>query len=319
VTTAPKPAQIPETWEQDVVLAPFTSWKVGGPARFFSQPSDPSALASDLRAAADAGLAVFILGGGSNILIAGDGFDGLVVRYRDRSVRLQVDDGGGSARLRAGAHAPFAGTARAMAYRGWAGLEWAEGIPGTIGGAIAGNAGAYGGDVSQVLLLADLLIRGSRREVWTVDAFAFAYRRSRLRRMPPGEAVVLTGEFHLRREDPGSLRMRMAEFSTRRRSATPAGQSCGSVFRNPEGDASGRIIDGLGLKGTRCGGAAVSLQHGNYILNDGTATAAEILRLIRQVRDLVLERTGVRLVPEIQFMGFSDADLDGLVDPAPDV
>jgi UDP-N-acetylmuramate dehydrogenase len=308
--------QIPETWERTVPLAPFTSWKIGGPARFLSQPSDPPSLASDLRAASDLDLPVFPLGGGSNLLISDEGFAGLVIRYMDKSVRLRIrEEDEETAVLKVGTHAPLAGTARAMAYRGWQGLEWAEGIPGTVGGAIVGNAGAYGGNIAQSLIQAEVFLEGARREVWPAQKLQFSYRRSMLRDLPPGHAIILSGEFLLRRDDPKRLRQQMDEIAARRRKGTPAGLSCGSVFRNPPGDAAGRLIDGAGLKGARCGGAHVSEDHANYILNDASATARDVLTLIRTVRDRVRDETGVTLIPEIRFVGFPPNEVDDLTHP----
>jgi UDP-N-acetylmuramate dehydrogenase len=311
----PPETKIPPHWRRDVPLAPLTAWKVGGPARFLSEPADPSALAHDLRIAGDLGLPVFLLGGGSNLLVADEGFPGLVLRYRDRALRLEVSrENPQAAHLRVAAGAPLAGTARAMAYKGWAGLEWAEGIPGTIGGAVAGNAGAYGGEIARVLEEAEVLVGASRREVWPAEAFRFGYRTSRIRELPSGQAVILSATFRLHREDPTGLRERMERFARRRRATTPTGQTCGSVFRNPPGDAAGRLIEAAGLKGHAVGGARVAREHANYILNEGTATAQDILELIRHVRDEVLRRFQVRLVPEVQFVGFPDdvlADLSG--------
>jgi UDP-N-acetylmuramate dehydrogenase len=312
----PLDKQVPETWRRDVPLAPFTSWKIGGSARYFSQPADPPTLASELRAASDLDLPVFPLGGGTNLLISDAGFPGLVVRYMDKSMRLQIrEEDEETAILRVGAHAPFAGTARAMALRGWRGLEWAEGIPGTIGGAVVGNAGAYGGEISHILIEAEVLSEGSRREVWPVDKLQYTYRRSFLRDLPPGRVIVLGAEFLLRRGDTQQLRRQMDEIARRRRKATPAGQSCGSVFRNPPGDAAGRLVDSLGLKGARCGGARVSEEHANYILNDGSATARDVLTLMRTIRDKVKAKTGVTLIPEIQLVGFPEEDVEDLIHP----
>jgi UDP-N-acetylmuramate dehydrogenase len=274
-------------------------------------------LASELRAASDLDLPVFPLGGGSNVLISDEGFPGLVVRYMDKSMRLQIrEEDESTAILRVGAHAPFAGTARAMALRGWGGLEWAEGIPGTIGGAIVGNAGAYGGEISKILIEVEVLSEGSRREVWPADRLQYTYRRSFLRDLPPGRVIVMGGEFLLRRGDPQDLRRQMDEIAKRRRKTTPAGPSCGSVFRNPPGDAAGRLIDSLGFKGTRCGGAYVSDDHANYILNDGTASARDVLTLIRAIRDKVRADLGITLIPEIRFVGFPEEDVNDLIQPA---
>ncbi|MBU1699636.1 MAG: UDP-N-acetylmuramate dehydrogenase [Candidatus Eisenbacteria bacterium] len=305
--------EIPSHWRKDVSLASFTSWRIGGPALYFAEPPDPSSLASDLRAGFDLQLPVFFIGGGSNILISDRGFPGLVVRYRDRSIRLHVEEDGRSARLRAGANAALAGTARAMAYRGWAGLEWAEGIPGTIGGAIVGNAGAFGGDISQVLLRLEILEKASKIIQWDPDRLSYGYRTSALKENPSGDVLVLTGEFLLQSENPTELRRRMVHFSHKRRRSTPAKASCGSVFKNPPGEAAGRLIESSGLKGKICGNMMVSDIHANYIVNQGDGKAVEALSLIRQVRDTVFEKTGIVLRPEIRFIGFEEDDIGDIL------
>lgn len=256
--------------------------------------------------AAERELACFVLGGGTNVLLRDEGFPGVVVRYR--ASELRIEEIGESARVWVASGAPMAGTARRLAGQGWAGLEWAEGLPGTIGGAVFGNAGCYGGDIASALARAWLLLNGEVVE-WPVERFAYGYRTSRLKEWArPGLSVqvgpvVLAAEFTLRRADRHELAGRMEQTATARRSKTPAGQSCGSVFKNPPGDSAGRLIEAVGLKGTRIGNAEISHKHANYIINCGGASSDDVLRLIDLAREQVLRQTGVALELEVQVVG----------------
>ena len=296
-------------------LARYTSWKIGGPAHYFADVYAPQQLVEALAWAHVHALPVFVLGGGSNTLVADHGFAGLVVRYRAQDV--QIDERGDTALARIDAGAPMAGTVRRLARQGYAGLEWAEGLPGTIGGALYGNAGCYGGDVAAALVRAWLLVDGETQE-WPVARFAYGYRTSALKRAgvrgqgsgvssdtPNPEhrtpnPIVLAAEFALHRADPAALLMDMTQTSEQRRGKTPSGQSCGSVFKNPAGDSAGRLIEAAGLKGTRRGGAEIAEQHANYIVNRGGATSADVLALIDLARERVAKEFGVTLELEVQ-------------------
>jgi len=287
-------------------LAPYTSWRIGGPARYFVQVTGTADLASTLAWAEQRNLPVFVLGGGSNILVRDSGFDGLVIRIRSHEVRLEANGDTASVIVEAGA--PMAGTARRLARQGWSGLEWAEGLPGTIGGALYGNAGCYGGDIATSLERAWVLVQGETQE-WSVDRFAFGYRTSALKQMHAASAqwrerpIVLAAAFRLHRDDLTALAQRMERTSNERRSKTPWGASCGSVFKNPPGDSAGRLIEAAGLKGTRIGNAEIALRHANYIINLGGASSDDVLRLIDLARERVLAISGIELELEIQIVG----------------
>ncbi|HEU5086268.1 MAG TPA: UDP-N-acetylmuramate dehydrogenase, partial [Roseiflexaceae bacterium] len=204
------------------------------------------------------------------------------------------------------AGAPTAGTARRLAHQGWAGLEWAEGLPGTIGGALYGNAGCYGGDMASVLQRAWLLV-GDDVQEWPVERFAYGYRTSMLKRADHDGAwatkpIVLAAEFAVRRADAREIEARMEQTAATRRSKTPAGQSCGSVFKNPPGDSAGRLIEAAGLKGHRVGSAEISAKHANYIVNLGGASSADVLRLTEIARERVHAEFGVTLELEVQLL-----------------
>jgi UDP-N-acetylmuramate dehydrogenase len=299
-------------------LARYTSWKIGGPARYFAESATADELRAALAWARERGLPVHLLGGGTNTLVRDSGFPGLVLRYRAQGVRLEPR--GDEARAIVEAGALTAGLARRLARQGWAGLHWAEGLPGTVGGALYGNAGCYGGDIAGALVRAWLLVDGAIDE-WPAARMGYGYRTSVLKdrrwaaedggatthnrrpmtdhRPPP---VVVAAEFALTRADPEALAAEMARTAAARRSKTPAGQSCGSVFKNPPGDSAGRLIEAAGLKGRRIGGAEIAAKHGNYIVNRGGATSDDVLRLIDLVRGDVLRQFGVELELEVQIL-----------------
>jgi UDP-N-acetylmuramate dehydrogenase len=287
------------------LLAKYTSWRIGGPARALANPTTPDELRAAIAWAQERDLPLCILGGGTNVLVRDGGFPGLVLRYRAQDVR--ISDGGSEARVWVAAGAPMAGTARRLAAQGWGGLQWAEGLPGTVGGAVFGNAGCYGGDIAAVLTRAWLLLDGEVVE-WPVERFTYAYRASALRPSVPGmaptvEAIVVAAEFGLTRADPQELAEQMRRIAAERRSKTPVGSSCGSVFKNPPGESAGRLIEAAGLKGTRIGGAEISPKHANYIVNCGGASSDDVLRLIELARARVLKEFGVELELEVQIVG----------------
>ncbi len=199
--------------------------------------------------------------------------------------------------------------ARQAARHGLSGLEWAAGIPGTIGGAVYGNAGAHGSDMASNLLVAEILhckelmqTGSSNREHWSVEKLDLAYRSSRLKRSP-GRDVVLAALLRLQPGDPAVIRAKMDELVANRRRTQPPGASLGSMFKNPPGDYAGRLIEAAGLKGLTSGGAQISSVHANFFINLGAATAADFADLVRQARQAVLEQFGVELELEIEMLG----------------
>lgn len=279
-----------------------TSWRAGGPARYYGEPAtaeEARRLAAWARAQS---MPLVWLGRGTNTLVVDEGFPGLVAVYRAQG--WQLDEAGDTALLRVEAGAPMAGLARRLSAMGWAGLAWAEGLPGTVGGAVVGNAGCYGGDVAGIFHRAEILVAGSV-EMWTPERMGFGYRTSALKRValdvaePP---LVLAVSFRLTRGDPAELAATMATIAAQRKSKTPAGSSCGSVFKNPPGDSAGRLIEAAGLKGRRVGNAVISPAHANYIVNTGGAAAADILALITMARSEVLRQFGVALDLEVRIL-----------------
>ncbi len=276
-----------------------TSWRAGGAARLYAEPTSVAEARALAAWARERGLPLIWAGRGTNMLVRDAGFPGLIAAYRAQSWRL--DEVGDTALLHVEAGAPMAGTARRLAAMGWDGLTWAEGLPGTIGGAVFGNAGCYGGDTAGVLQSAELLIDGEI-QTWPVERLEYGYRTSALKTAESGiiPPLVVAATFRLTRGDPAELAARMAAIAAERKGKTPAGSSCGSVFKNPPGESAGRLVELAGLKGRRAGGAQISPLHGNYIVNTGGATAADILELIELIRETVRERFGIALELEVR-------------------
>jgi UDP-N-acetylmuramate dehydrogenase len=281
-------------------LAPLTTFRIGGPASLYVEPESEGDLVACARAVRETSVPVAILGKGSNVLVADGGFRGLVVRL-GRSYRWAAREG---ERLRSGAAMPLPALAGVALSHGLSGLEFGVAIPGSVGGAVAMNAGAHGGDVAGVLEAVDVfeLSVGTSRRIAASDV-GFAYRRSGL--VP--DALVVGATVELSGDDPARIRERMDDARERRRRTQPLAEAnCGSVFKNPPGDHAGRLVDEAGGKGLSIGGASVSTKHANFIVTSEGATAADVLALIRTVQELVAERSGVRLEPEVRLVG----DLD---------
>jgi UDP-N-acetylmuramate dehydrogenase len=284
----------------DEPMARHTSLRVGGPADLLVSPETDDELALVVRSAASAGVRVTVLGGGSNILVGDGGVRGVVVKLGRgfRHVEWTAVEGG--AQVRAGAAVHVGRLARAAVGRGLAGLEYAEGIPGTVGGALFMNAGAYGGELSATVDAAWGVSAAGDPVALDAATLAFRYRQTEL----PSGFIVTTVRFRLRAEAPETVRTRMAEVRDRRLASQPQGSpSAGSVFKNPEGDHAGRLIEVAGLKGARIGRARISERHANFIVNEGGARACDVKALIDLAQRVVWERSGVWLEPEVRLVG----------------
>jgi UDP-N-acetylmuramate dehydrogenase len=277
-------------------LARHTTFAVGGPADYFAVAESASDLAELLSASASADIPATVLGEGSNVLIGDDGVRGLVIHNRSAHVESLSES-----RLRAESGILMGRLAHWGAENGLAGLEFGVGIPGTLGGSIFGNAGCFGVEIKDVLVQAEVW-SGGDHETYFNDDFDFAYRSSALQTMP-GTPVVLGAVLKATEDQPDAIRQRMTELSRRRRDSQPAERSAGSIFRNPPGDHAGRLVEEAGLKGTQNGDAQISDLHANFIVNRGSATAAEIAALIDCARMTVAARSGVELEVEIRFIG----------------
>lgn len=300
---------------KDEPLAKHTTFRIGGPAEWFAAATMPEQLEALSDVALEHGVPLTILGGGSNLLISDAGVRGLVVANQTRwhGPGAEVREQWRHPALRADqwvaeSGVMLAGLARSTTRMGLAGLEWAISIPGTVAGAVIGNAGAHGSDTAANLAWVLVHYPGCSREVLSRDDLHYVYRSSRLREqlLDPKEErkpVVLAAGFDLPQGDPEVLMRRADENLARRRASQPVEPSAGSIFRNPTGDFAGRLIESLGMKGHQIGGAQVSPRHANFIINTGGATAADVLALINLLRRRVFDATGRLLTPEILFLG----------------
>ncbi len=291
--------------QRGVPLDRFTSARVGGTAEILLEVESADELAQAATLLWSEGVAWKILGGGSNVLVSDSGVRGVVVVNRARKVRFDEDSDPPTVWAESGAN--FGLVARQAASRGLSGLEWAAGIPGTIGGAVVGNAGAHGGDMAGNLIVATILQRNLEdgvpiRVTWPVKLLEYAYRTSQLKRMS-GQAVVLEAQLRLQRSTPEGVQAKMDEYVSYRRRTQPPGASMGSMFKNPPGDYAGRLIEAAGLKGVQVGDAQISTLHANFFINHGEATAADIYALIELAKRAVAEKFGVHLELEIELVG----------------
>ena len=287
---------------QGVGLQPFTTWKVGGPAEWFAEPGEVDELVSLAAWAQAQGLSLRCIGAGSNLLIADSGLPGLTICNR-RLQGSRLDAASGLVEAEAGE--PIPSLARKAARLGLSGLEWAVGIPGTVGGAVVMNAGAQGGCTAEWLRSVRLLDPANPATPFELEAreLDFAYRHSRFQ----AEAwIVLAATFQLEAgHDPAAITSHTSANLHSRTSTQPYQQpSCGSVFRNPEPQKAGQLIEALGLKGLQIGDAQVSPIHANFIVNIGQASATDIDALIAEVQRRVLASHGLSLHPEVKRLGF---------------
>ncbi len=280
-------------------LSKHTSYRIGGPAEFFAAVEHVDQLCSWVELARELEQPLLVMGQGTNLLVADRGYRGLVIVNRCRDFTVEP----ASHRVRAEAGVSLAHLARQTAENGSGGLEWAIGIPGTVGGAIVNNAGAYEGDMAGVIRLVRILDgRGEIRELAPGDVEP-GYRTSRFRGAASGKEIILSADLQLIPEDTALLRERMNEYTARRRKAQPRGRSAGSVFKNPPGLKAGLLIDEAGLRGRRIGDAQISPKHANYIINRGRARAEDVLRLIDEAQERVRRLCGVDLKLEIELVG----------------
>ncbi len=286
--------------QADFPLARLTTVRTGGPADFFTRPGDEENLVAVLRWAEQEGLPVGVIGSGSNLLIADDGFHGLAVKLDGSLAQIEHE----GERVICGGGYRFPSAAAKTAGWGLSGLEFGVNIPGTTGGAVRMNANAYGGQLARVLEWVDVCTAaGSDRRA--PDQLGFTYRHSNLR---PGE-VVARASFQLEPAEPEEIRATLAEMRDRRREAQPSGiKTFGSTFKNPEderaeGRSAGQLLEAAGCRGLRHGGARFSEKHANFVENDQGATTADVLELMAEGRRRVHERFGVELEPEVQVLG----------------
>ena len=277
-------------------LARHTSFRIGGPADVLVEPGSPNELAQVVRAASESGQPLTVLGAGSNLLVGDGGIRGVVVKLGAGFRRVAWAETG----VAAGAAAQIGKLARAAVARGLSGLEFAEGIPGTVGGALFMNAGAYGGEVGPAVAAVDGVTADGRVETIAGGALSFGYRRSGL----PDGFLVTAVSFRLTPATADAIARRLAELRDHRIASQPQGTAnAGSIFKNPPGHTAGRLIEAAGLKGRRIGRARISERHANFIVNDGGALASDVQALMAEAQRAVWERNGVWLEPEIKLVG----------------
>jgi UDP-N-acetylmuramate dehydrogenase len=286
--------------QQNVSLSTHTNAKVGGIAACFVVESDSETLARDAQWLWKNEIPLLILGSGANVLVSSGLLEMVVLLNRTNRIELLEKEQGSV--IYADSGSILASVARFAAQHSLAGLEWAYTIPGTLGGAVYGNAGAFGGDMSKSLFLAHILHRNTGRITLSAEEMGYSYRSSVLKRTP-GQAIILGAELRVQRGDENEIKLIMDANVSKRKATQPGGASMGSTFKNPVGDHAGRLIEAAGLKGTRIGGVQVSPVHANFLINDGSATPEDYYRLIKLIRATVLEKSNVNLELEIELLG----------------
>lgn len=278
-------------------MCSHTTFKIGGPARYFMQAGSGDDIARALKLCQENNFPSLVIGRGSNLLVADRGLDMLVIETGDGMNHIRVE--GDTITAQAGVR--LSALSQEAARNGLSGLEFASGIPGGVGGGVAMNAGAYGGQLSDCLVKATVLEDGEILELNACD-MELGYRTSRV--LNRG-GVVLEAVFRLQKDDPAQISARMQELNRRRREKQPLTYpSAGSVFKRPEGHFAGALIEGAGLKGLRVGDAMVSELHAGFIINVGHATAEDVMTLIHRIQEIVYQTSGVSLETEIRQLGF---------------
>ena len=283
---------------EDEPLASRTSFGIGGPADFFVEMGRPKAIEEVIDGCAERGIPYLLLGAGTNLLIADAGIEGLVLRVVNRE--HEVD----GRTVRAGAGLKMMRLARIVADAGLRGFEFAIGVPGTVGGAVYQNAGCWGKELREVLVEVEGFMPTVGVSTWKLPDLHFGYRTSALREGALKGGLVVEATIQLERGDGEAAKALMAKLTRERGETQPIKtKNCGSVFQNPPGDSAGRLVQAAGLKGAREGNAVVSPMHGNFIVNEGGATAADVKRLIDRIQAEVRRRFNIELETEVEMVG----------------
>jgi len=283
---------------EDEPLASRTSFGIGGPADFFVEMSRPQAIEELIQGCAERGIPYLLLGAGTNLLIADAGVDGLVLRVVNREHHV---DG---RQVRAGAGLKMMRLARIVADAGLRGFEFAIGVPGTVGGAVYQNAGCWGKELREVLVEVEGFMPSAGKKTWKPADLKFGYRTSALKEGALKGGLVVEATIQLERGDGEQAKALMAKLTRERGETQPIKtKNCGSVFKNPPGDSAGRLVQAAGLKGAREGSAVVSTIHGNFIVNEGGATAVDVKVLIERIQAEVRRRFNIELETEVEMVG----------------
>ncbi len=294
----------------DAPMAKYTSARIGGNADVMILTANADELAKVISRLWEFDLPFVLLGACSNILVSDRGIREVVVINRTRGIKaVSFNLENDPPLIKADAAVNFGLLAREAGQKGLSGLEWAAGIPGTLGGAIVNNAGAHGSDIAACLVVADILQRNRNKQsqlpivsAWSSQQFEFGYRTSILKRTR-GEAIVLKAVLQANKESPEIIMEKIREFTATRQKTQPPGASMGSMFKNPAGDYAGRLIEESGLKGVQVGGAQISPRHANFFINTGDASAKDVFDLIQLAQKTVFEKSGIHLDLEIELIG----------------
>ncbi len=285
-------------WEWEP-LKTHTTFRIGGPARYYLVPEKEEEVKEALQYAGEKGLPCCVIGKGSNVLFPDRGFDGVVIEIGKGMENIHISEEG---KVTAQAGISLAKMASELAQAGLSGFEFAAGIPGTLGGGITMNAGAYGGEMRDCLVRAKVLTPDGNVRILQKDEMELGYRTSIIQKQG---CFVLEGEFAFSHGDTGLIQEKMKELNGKRREKQPLEYpSAGSTFKRPEGFFAGKLIEDAGLRGYRVGDAQVSEKHCGFVINRGHATAEDVVRLIRDVQTQVEEKFGVVLEPEVRMIGF---------------
>lgn len=274
-----------------------TSFKVGGPADIMVSPTNEKHIKEILKISGSMKIPLFIMGNGTNLIVRDKGISGIVLKILDNFNSYEVEDNV----IKAGAGILLSRISTIALEQGLSGLEFASGIPGTLGGAVAMNAGAYDGEMKDVVVETNCVYKDGKKGILTGKQHQFGYRTSVIQK---NEGIILKSTIKLVKKDKHKIKARMTELNKRRRSKQPLTQPCaGSIFKRPEGFFAGRLIEDCGLKGFRIGGAEVSGKHCGFIVNTGNATASDIINLINHVQHVVEDNFGVKLETEVKIIG----------------
>ena len=293
----------PVQW--DCPLAPFTSFGIGGPADAIVKVDSGPELGRLLQFFTDNDLGARIIGKGSNLLVSDEGFAGVILLFGESlsEITLLDESSSGTVQLRVGAGCSMAKLLNFCTVNGYSGLEFCAGIPGSLGGAVVMNAGAWGGEIADVIASLAVYSLQTGEEVLTRKELDFRYRLWKNQGNGAAKRIVLAADILLQKGDRETIQKRCRKYLQQRKIKQPKiHRNAGSFFKNPPGDSAGRLIEASGLKGKRCGGAMVSPVHANFLVNTGAATAADVRRLMEIVIRKVKEESGIELQPEVHFL-----------------
>ena len=279
----------------DEPMAKHTSFRIGGPAEVMAFPNGAEQLRQLLKVSNQLDIKPAILGAGTNVLAPDDGMKGLVICLKDGLSRVELLD---ETHIRVDAGVSMTKAAVFAANHGLSGLEFAHGIPGSVGGGVYMNAGAYGGEIKDVCVAVEVMTMDGALHTYTAEQMDFSYRHSRLE---DEGGIVVSATFALQPQSPQCIKDRMQELASKRKASQPLDKpSAGSAFKRPASGYAAALIDGAGLKGYQVGGAAISQKHAGFAVNLGDATAEDVKKLLAQVSQIVYEKNGIRLEPEVR-------------------